>query len=116
MIENLRLAEKAKDGKKVVKRKAPEHNFANWDLQTLKRLMGAPPERLTSRFQVSIVARQFLVPDPEPRGDAGPKAFDQDVAFPGQPPGYGDPVLVLHVEAEAALAAIIDRRQRGVVP
>ena len=53
VIENLRLGEKAKDGKKVVKRKPPEHNFANWDLQTLKRLMGAPPERLTSRFQVS---------------------------------------------------------------
>jgi superfamily II RNA helicase len=52
-IENLRLAEKAKDGKKVVKRKAPEHNFANWDLQTYKRLIGAPPERLASRFQVS---------------------------------------------------------------
>jgi len=53
VIENLRLGEKAKDGKKVVKRRPPEHNFASWDLQTLKRLMGAPPERLTSRFQVS---------------------------------------------------------------
>jgi superfamily II RNA helicase len=52
-IENLRLGEKAKDGKKVVKRKPPEHNFANWDLQTFKRLMGAPPERLSSRFEVS---------------------------------------------------------------
>ena len=52
-IENLKLDEKAKDGKKVVKRKPPEHNFANWDLQTFKRLMGAPPERLTSRFEVS---------------------------------------------------------------
>jgi superfamily II RNA helicase len=52
-IENLRLGEKAKDGKKVVKRKPPEHNFANWDLQTFKRLMGAAPERLTSRFEVS---------------------------------------------------------------
>ena len=53
VIENLRLGEKAKDGRKVVKRKPPEHNFANWDLQTFKRLMGAPPERLTSRFEVS---------------------------------------------------------------
>jgi superfamily II RNA helicase len=53
VIENLRLGEKAKDGKKVVKRKPPEHNFASWDLQTYKRLMGAPPERLTSRFEVS---------------------------------------------------------------
>jgi superfamily II RNA helicase len=52
-IENKKLDEKAKDGKKVVKRKPPEHNFANWDLQTFKRLMGAPPERLMSRFEVS---------------------------------------------------------------
>lgn len=53
VIENLRLEEKAKDGKKIVKRKPPEHNFANWDLQTFKRLIGAPPERLASRFDVS---------------------------------------------------------------
>ncbi|HVO12921.1 MAG TPA: DUF3516 domain-containing protein [Vicinamibacteria bacterium] len=53
VIENLRLAEKAKDGRKVVKRKPPEHNFANWDYATFKRLIGAAPERLTSRFQVS---------------------------------------------------------------
>jgi superfamily II RNA helicase len=52
-IENLRLAGKAKDGKKVVKRRPPEHNFANWDLATFRRLMAAPPERLTSRFEVS---------------------------------------------------------------
>src|SRR5688500_9410629 len=53
VIENLRLEEKAKDGKKVVKRRPPEHHFANWDLQTFKRLMAAPPERLASRFDVS---------------------------------------------------------------
>jgi len=53
VIENLKLAEKAKGGKKVVKRRPPEHNFAHWDLATFKRLIGAPPERLTSRFHVS---------------------------------------------------------------
>jgi superfamily II RNA helicase len=52
-IENKRLDEKAKDGKKVVRRKPPEHNFANWDLQTFQRLMAAAPERLSSRFEVS---------------------------------------------------------------
>jgi superfamily II RNA helicase len=52
-IENLRLAEKAKEGKKFVKRKPPEHNFANWDRQTFDRLIGASPERLASRFGVS---------------------------------------------------------------
>ncbi len=53
-VENLKLAEKsARDGKKVVKRKPPDKNFVNWDKQTFARLMVAPPERLTSRFQVT---------------------------------------------------------------
>jgi superfamily II DNA/RNA helicase len=54
VIENIKLSEKAaRDGKKVVKRKAPEHNFVNWDLNTFKRLIGAQPEQLVSRFHVS---------------------------------------------------------------
>jgi superfamily II RNA helicase len=54
VIENIKLDEKAaKDGKKSVKRKPPEKNFVNWDKQTFLRLIHAPPERLTSRFQVS---------------------------------------------------------------
>jgi superfamily II RNA helicase len=54
MIENLKLAEKsARDGRKTVKRQPPEKNFVNWDKQTFLRLIAAPPERLTSRFQVS---------------------------------------------------------------
>jgi superfamily II RNA helicase len=53
VIENIKLDEKAKDGKKSVKRKAPEKNFVNWDKQTFFRLIHAPPEKLTSRFRVS---------------------------------------------------------------
>ena len=54
VIENLKLEEKAaRDGKKFVKRKPPDHNFVNWDEKTFQRLIAAPPERLTSRFQVS---------------------------------------------------------------
>lgn len=54
VIENLKLAEKsARDGKKTVKRQPPEKNFINWDKNTFARLIAAPPERLTSRFQVS---------------------------------------------------------------
>jgi hypothetical protein len=54
VIENLRLAEKtARDGKKFVRRKPPERNFVNWDLATFKRLIGAEPEALASRFQVT---------------------------------------------------------------
>ena len=54
VIENLKLAEKsARDGRKTVKRQAPEKNFANWDKNTFLRLISAPPERLTSRFQVT---------------------------------------------------------------
>jgi len=54
VIENLKLAEKsARDGKKSVKRQPPEKNFVNWDKNTFVRLIAAPPERLTSRFQVT---------------------------------------------------------------
>jgi superfamily II RNA helicase len=54
VVENLKLEEKAaKGGKKAVKRKAPDHNFVNWDVKTFQRLMAAPPERLMSRFQVT---------------------------------------------------------------
>ena len=53
-VENLKLEGKAaRDGKKAVKRKPPEKNFVNWDKNTFARLISAPPERLTSRFQVS---------------------------------------------------------------
>jgi len=54
VIENIKLSEKAaREGKKVVKRKPPTHNFVNWDFATFKRLIAASPERLTSRFQVN---------------------------------------------------------------
>jgi len=54
VIENLKLAEKtARDGKKTVKRQAPEKNFVNWDKNTYVRLIAAPPERLVSRFAVT---------------------------------------------------------------
>ena len=53
VVENRRLEEKAKTGKKVVKRQPPRGNYAPWDRQTFERLCGAPPERLVSRFQVS---------------------------------------------------------------
>ncbi|MGB8169508.1 MAG: DUF3516 domain-containing protein [Chthoniobacteraceae bacterium] len=53
-IENLLLEQKqAGGGKKFVKRKPPERNFVNWDKQTFARLTTAPPERLTSQFQVT---------------------------------------------------------------
>ena len=54
VIENLRLSEKAaRDGKRVVKRKPPEHNYVHWDVNTYTRLINAAPEALVSRFQVS---------------------------------------------------------------
>ena len=54
VVENLQLEQKsAKDGKKFVRRKPPERNFVSWDKNTFARLMGAQPERLASRFQVT---------------------------------------------------------------
>ena len=54
VVENLKLEEKAaRDGRKFVKRRPPDHNFVNWDKNTFQRLIVASPERLSSRFQVS---------------------------------------------------------------
>jgi superfamily II RNA helicase len=54
VIENKRLEEKAsRDGRRVVRRKPPEHNYVHWDVNTFTRLMNAQPEQLVSRFQVS---------------------------------------------------------------
>ena len=53
-IENLLLEQKqAGGGKKFVKRKPPERGFVNWDEKTFTRLIAAPPERLTSQFQIT---------------------------------------------------------------
>jgi hypothetical protein len=52
-IENLQLEKKqVQTGKKFVKRKPPEHNYAHWDRSTFERLIRAEPERLSSRFQI----------------------------------------------------------------
>jgi superfamily II RNA helicase len=54
VIENIKLSEKAaRDGRKVTRRRPPDHNFVAWDLGTFKRLIGASPERLVSRFRVT---------------------------------------------------------------
>ena len=54
VIENRQLEEKAaRGGKKFVRRKPPDRNFVAWDRNTFERLIVAPPERLTSRFQVT---------------------------------------------------------------
>ena len=54
VIENRQLEEKSsRGGKKFVKRKPPDRNFVAWDKNTFQRLIVAPPERLTSRFQVT---------------------------------------------------------------
>jgi superfamily II RNA helicase len=54
IIENLKQAKKATQGrKKATRKKAPERNFVRWDQKTFERLTAAAPERLTSQFQVS---------------------------------------------------------------
>jgi superfamily II RNA helicase len=53
-VENLQLEKKAaRAGKKFVRRKPPDRNFVNWDRNTFLRLISAPPERLSSRFQIT---------------------------------------------------------------
>ena len=57
VIDNERAVAKAGDDlrkrRKVVKRKAPDRGFVAWTEETFDRLRAAPPEPLTSSFQVS---------------------------------------------------------------
>ena len=53
VIENLKLAEKKAQGKKVVMQKPPQKGYVHWDRQTFERLLERPPEPLESRFTVT---------------------------------------------------------------
>lgn len=57
VIENLRAEMKAGDDpkklRKLVKHKPPEKGYVHWDKGTFERLVGALPEPLVSRFQVT---------------------------------------------------------------
>jgi superfamily II RNA helicase len=53
VIENLRLAEKKAQGKKVVMQKPPQKGYVPWDRATFERLQARPPEALESRFDVT---------------------------------------------------------------
>ena len=55
VVENLRLADKAEatGKKKIVKKKAPDRNFAMWDRNVFDKLVNGAPEELRSHFQVN---------------------------------------------------------------
>lgn len=57
VIDNLKLEEKAAANpnkkKSFVKRKPPEKGYVHWDEATFQKLIGAPPEALTSRFNIN---------------------------------------------------------------
>jgi superfamily II RNA helicase len=53
VIENLKLAEKKAQGKKVVMQKPPQKGYVHWDRQTFERLLTRAPEPLESRFTVT---------------------------------------------------------------
>ncbi|HZA52248.1 MAG TPA: DUF3516 domain-containing protein, partial [Myxococcaceae bacterium] len=70
VIENLRLAQKAAAGKKVVKKQPPQKGYAHWDRSTFERLMKGVPEPLQSRFEVTFgMLLSLLQSDPFEMGD-----------------------------------------------
>ncbi len=65
VIENLKLAEKKAQGKKVTMQKPPQKGYVHWDRQTFERLQSKPPEPLESRFVVTHgMLLQILQGDP----------------------------------------------------
>jgi superfamily II RNA helicase len=70
VIENLRLAQKAAAGKKVVKKQPPQKGYVHWDRATFDRLVKGIPEPLPSRFEVTFgVLLNLLQSDPFEMGD-----------------------------------------------
>ena len=53
IVENLRLAQKKSQGKKVVMQKPPQKGYVPWDRQIFERLRDKTPEPLESRFDVT---------------------------------------------------------------
>ena len=55
VVENLRLQEKVDAGgrKKIVKKKAPDRNYAAWDQNVFDKLVNGQPEELRSHFHVN---------------------------------------------------------------
>jgi superfamily II RNA helicase len=53
VIENLKLAEKKSQGKKVVMQKPPQKGYVHWDKSTFEKLIEKQPEPLESRFTVT---------------------------------------------------------------
>ncbi len=51
VVENLRLAEKARTGKKVVRKQPPTKGYVHFDRQTFERLQAREPEPLQGRFE-----------------------------------------------------------------
>ena len=69
VIENLRLAQRAAAGKRVVKRQPPPRGFVPWDRSTFEKLVGRQPEPLVSRFDVTFgMLLNLLQGDPAERG------------------------------------------------
>jgi hypothetical protein len=53
VIENIRLEQKAKAGRKFQKKKPPTFGFVEWNKNTFKNLIERPPETLKSRFKIT---------------------------------------------------------------
>ncbi len=70
VIENLRLAAKAAQGKKVVKKQPPQKGYVHWDKATFDKLVSGSPEPLQSRFEVTFgMLLNLLQSDPFEQGD-----------------------------------------------
>jgi superfamily II RNA helicase len=69
VIENLRLAQKAAAGKKVVRKQPPARGFVLWDKATFDKLVSRPPEPLVSRFDVTFgMLLNVLQGEPDAQG------------------------------------------------
>ena len=109
VIENQKLRAKVGDDPKKVRklklRQPPERGYAHWDADTFVRLRTSPPERLTSRFQVS----NAMVLNLFEREDNGCVALKRLIRGSHEGPGKK------RNHARQAIAMIRSLRDAGVV-
>ena len=119
VVENKRLAEKAKAGKKVVKKQPPTKGYVHFDRLTFERLQAKEPEPLQSRFEPSFALLVNLLQSETARArrrlrpaGAAHRPLPRHRRAAAPPPGGGGPAAA-HAAGGRAGPARADRRATG---
>ena len=99
VVENLRLEAKIQRDpskkKKIVRKKPPDWGYVHWDKAAFEKLVGATPEPLVSRFQVSYGMLLSVLSRPEGACASMKRLIKDSLETPAQKRNHGRHALVL---------------------